>query len=151
MEVDEVLRKYSKKIDKEVQRYDYSAGSNSSSDLSSVSQDYTQFKSDMMPALSRYEKWCRSLGSFIKIKPSTKDSEKINRDLAVAHLDLTSQEVAGLAFFSFIGVFLAAAIISIALFFITNTIPGLFFLLMVVMGSNGRFESMHKIYNNFCI
>jgi len=137
MEVDEVLRKYSKKIDNEVSRYDYSqqgnSNYNSNAELTSVSKDYGQFKSDMMPALSRYEKWCRSLGSFVKIKTSLKDSARIERDLAIAHLDLTSQEVAGLAFFSFIGVFLLAAIVSIAIFFITSSIPILFFVLMIVM------------------
>ena len=139
MDVDEVLRKYSKKIDNEVQRYNYSPAGNSNGDpnagATSVSQDYSQFKSDMMPELSRYERWCRSLGSFVKIRPSLKDSARIDRDLAVAHLDLTSQEVAGLAFFSFIGLFLFASIVSIALFFMNWNIQtiGLFFLLMIVM------------------
>ena len=135
MDVDEVLRKYSKKIDSQVQRYDYSQGNSSNADFSSVSKDYSQFKSDMMPELSRYEKWCRSLGSFVKIRPSAKDSARIDWDLAVAHLDLSSQEVAGLAFFSFMGVFLFAAIVSIAIFFITGKVEdvGLFFLLMIVM------------------
>jgi len=135
MDVDEVLRKYSKKIDSEVSRYDYSqaGNTNTNSDVSTISKDYGQFKSDMMPALSRYERWCKSLGGFIKIKASTKDSARIERSLAIAHLDLTSQEVMGLAFFTFIGIFLFAAITSIAIFFITNSLPGIFFVLMIVL------------------
>jgi hypothetical protein len=134
MDVDEVLKKYSKKINSEVQRYDYNQ-SGPKADVSSVSKDYGQFKTDMMPELSRYERWCRGLGGFIKVKPSVKESEKINKDLAIAHLDLTSQEVAGLAIFSFVGIFIFAAIVSIAIFFISGKVEniGLFFLLMLIM------------------
>ncbi len=133
MDVDEVLKKYSKKIDKEVNRFDFNKNFNSES--SSISQDYNQFKEDMMPELSRYEKWCRIFGGYFRVKPSLKDSQKIERELAIAHLDLTSKEVAGLAFFSFIIVFLLAAIISLALYFFKVPIGTLilFFMFMMIM------------------
>ncbi len=133
MDVEEVLKKYSKKIDSEVNRFDFSDNSSSSGEPSSVSKDYSQFKNDMMPELSRYERYARSLGGFIKIKPSAKDSERISRELGSAHIDLTSQEVAGLAFFSFITLFLVGAILSFVIWLMTNQIPWLFFLLMTVI------------------
>ncbi len=136
MDVDEVLRKYSKKIDKDVNRFNYSQDVNENdNDASSVSADYAHFKEDMMPELCRYERWCKSLGSFVKVKPTRKDSDKITRDLTIAHLDLTSQEVSGLAFFSFIMVFLLGGVISLALYYFNVQLGNimLFFLLMMIM------------------
>lgn len=136
MDVDEVLRKYSKKIDKEVNRFDYSENrSNGDQEFSSVSKEYGQFKQDMMPEFSRYEKWCKVFGGFFKVKPSLKDSERIERELGIAHIELSSKEVVGLAFFSFIIVFLLGATISLALYFFKVSLGTLllFFLLMMIM------------------
>lgn len=129
MDVDEVLKKYSRKIEQQI-KSDYSVGKNIVS--GNVSKDYSQFKEDMMPALSRYEKWAKSLGSFLKIKSGGKGSEKMMSDLNRAHLDVTPQEVSGLAFISFIIIFLAGLFSSFSVWLITGELPMLFFLLVVM-------------------
>ncbi|RLG12471.1 hypothetical protein DRN73_02345, partial [Candidatus Pacearchaeota archaeon] len=39
------------------------------------SKEYIKFKQEMAPQLSRYERWCKSLGSIIKLKISKKDED----------------------------------------------------------------------------
>ena len=70
MEVDEIFQKYGKKLEKEV---------NMEVDVSGFSKEYIQFKEDMMPQLSRYEKLCKGLGSILKLKIAKKDEEKIQK------------------------------------------------------------------------
>jgi len=103
-------------------------------DTTRISKEYSQFKSDMMPELSRYEKWARGLGNFVKIKLAAKDETKINRQLDVAHLDVSSSEVVGLAMISFIGVFFLGILLSIAIWLIpvNGSFPILFLFLMLV-------------------
>ncbi|VVB78636.1 Uncharacterised protein [uncultured archaeon] len=112
MDVNEVLKKYSKKIEQEAGNFNYSSGSNNS-----ISRDYTQFKEDMMPELSRYESWARSLGNFVKIKVSSKDEERIQKQLEAAHLNVVPSEVVGLALMSFLGVFFFGVLLSVAIWF----------------------------------
>ena len=128
MTTDEVLRKYSKQIGSRVSNFDKKA----QFDSVGVSREYSQFKQDMMPELSRYEKYARGLGNFIKINLSKKDREKIEKHLAVAHLDISSSEVAGLALMSFLGVFFIGILISLATWLIGGSFPILFLVLMLV-------------------
>lgn len=137
--VDEILQKYSQKIEKEIKGYEsinpqIIPGSNNLGDVRevSVSKDYSQFKSDMMPELSRYEKWVKSLGSFIKIKLSVKDEIKISKQLSAAHLDLIPGEVIGLAMISFLLVFFIGILISIAVWLLGSPFPTLFLFLILI-------------------
>tara|TARA_Y100000310_G_scaffold138173_1_gene137072 strand:- start:5750 stop:7972 length:2223 start_codon:yes stop_codon:yes gene_type:complete len=143
--VDDILKKYSKKIESEIKGYESvnpqpapgtipgkSVGVNEG-----VSQEYSQFKQDMLPELSRYEKWVKSLGSFITIKLSPKDEIKISKQLKVAHLDVIPGQVVGLAIVSFIITFFIGIIAGVAGWFIGGgpgvaTFPTLFVGLMVV-------------------
>ena len=59
MSVRDVLDKYESKISSEM--------GDESGIGESYSRDYMQFRDDMSPELSRYERWCHSLGSFIKL------------------------------------------------------------------------------------
>ena len=129
MDVNEVLKKYSKKLEKEIGSFD-SVGS--SFDDARVSKDYYKFKQDMMPELSRYEKIVRNLGSIVKIKLSKKNNENIRKDLEIAHLDIEPGEVAGLAVMSAIFVFVLGLFISLGIFFINGSFPILFLLLMLI-------------------
>ena len=128
-EVEEILRKYSRKIEQQAQGFD--SGQNTSQNIA-ASREFIQFKQDMMPELSRYEKWVKSLGSFIKIKLGAKDNAKISKHLESAHLDVETGEVAGLAVMGFLGVFFIGILISIAVWFLGFDFPTLFLFLMFV-------------------
>ncbi|MEM0465430.1 MAG: hypothetical protein QXW97_01865 [Candidatus Pacearchaeota archaeon] len=132
MDVDEILKKYSKKIESQINRSNFNLNSTDSSDVS-ISRDYEQFKKDMIPALSRYERLARGLGSIIRIKPSVKDEVRIQKELNTAHLDITPGEVIGLAFMSFFIFLLTGFLISVSIWFFTEQIPFLFFFLMLII------------------
>ena len=91
-----------------------------------------QFKQDMMPELSKYEKWVKILGSFIRIRLAVKDEEKIRKQLESAHLDVGPREVVGLAIMSFLGLFFVGILISIAIWLFGFGFPFLFLFLMMV-------------------
>jgi len=130
MDVNEVLKKYSRKIEQEVGNHDAV-----NPDAGSISKDYLKFKEDMMPALSRYERWVKSLGNFIKIKLSSKDEAKIKRDLEIAHLNVSPSEVVGLAIVSFLGLVFLSVLLSVAIWFLGGGtgIEGFPFLFLVLM------------------
>jgi len=139
MDVNEVLKKYSKKIGQEVGGYNSVNSSKLGGGIENVSENYRQFKQDMMPELSRYERGVKSLGNFIKIKVAKKDSVKIQRNLTIAHLEVTPSEVVGFAITSFILVFLTGILLSIGIWFLSGTLslssfPFLFLFLVLISG-----------------
>lgn len=125
MDVNEVLKKYSKKIESEMGDFD-----NANVD-EKVSTDYSSFKQEMMPELSRYEKWAKSVGNLIKIKLSKKDEENFSKQLNAGHLDVTPSEAVSFAAVSFIMLLFLGLSISMAIWFFGGgpeaTFPFLFF------------------------
>ncbi|MFA7708391.1 MAG: hypothetical protein WCX73_05565, partial [Candidatus Pacearchaeota archaeon] len=139
--IDEILEKYSQKIEREIKGYDSvnpqmipGSNNNVNANQDSISRDYTQFKSDMLPELSRYEKWVKSLGSLITIKLSLKDELKVRKNLRTAHLDVAPGEVVGLAMTSFLLTLFAGILISVILYLFsaTGSFPFLFLVLMII-------------------
>ena len=126
--VDEILKKYTAKIETQIET--------SKEDRTNYSKEYTKFREEMAPDLNKYEKWCRSLGSFIKLKVSEKDEEKIKKHLEIAHLDVLPWQALTLSVMSFITVFLVGLIISVSVALIKGSFvafPLLFFFLMVLV------------------
>lgn len=135
--VDEILKKYGSKIEGRIR----TTGA-SSSDYSS---EYMKFKDELAPELTKYEKWCRSLGSFIKINASQKDEAEIRKHLEAAHLDVQPWQALTLALMSFIGVFLLGLFASMGITLIkgagesdiirlfTENFPFLFFFLTLIL------------------
>ena len=78
MSVDDIMKKYGSKIEKNIQTSPNPANQN-------YSREYVKFKQEMIPEISKYERWCKSLGSLIKLNVSKKDEEKIRRQLEIAH------------------------------------------------------------------
>ncbi|MBU2616903.1 MAG: hypothetical protein KKB79_02915, partial [Nanoarchaeota archaeon] len=72
-DIDEILRKYGAKIDAQIDTDE------THSALADFSSDYQTFKGEMAPEITRYEKWCKSLGSVVKLKISEKDAKGIQR------------------------------------------------------------------------
>jgi hypothetical protein len=132
MDVNDILKKYSKKIDEQVGTYNLQLNSIKESYSQNVSRDYLKFKKDMMPELSRYEKITKSFGNFIKLKLSAKDKAKIQKDLAIAHLDLDPSLVGGLSIIGFLAVFVIGILISLAVFLIYGNFPILLLFLSFV-------------------
>ena len=66
--VEDIFKKYGKKLEQDVRTEKIHVGQ--------VSREYLQFKKDMLPELSKYEKLCKSLGNIIKLKIAEKDRAK---------------------------------------------------------------------------
>src|SRR3989344_7681890 len=109
-DVKDILRKYGSKIEGQIQSID--------TGKSGYSREYIRFKEEMVPHLSRYEKWCKSLGSVIKINISPKDEARIKRDLEIAHLDVEPWQSLTLGVMALLSVFFLGLIISVAILLI---------------------------------
>ncbi len=82
---EDILKKYGAKIESQMGSFDSSGKDYSSS--------YRRFREAMTPSFSRYERWCKSLGNLFKIKVGEKEKKVIERNVEIAHLDLTASEV----------------------------------------------------------
>ena len=126
-DVEDILRKYGSKIESQIK----------TTGIKKVnySQDYVKFKQEMAPKISRYEKWCKSVGSLIKLKVSEKDKTAIKKHLEIAHLDLEPWQPLTLSIMTFLIIFLVGLFVSIAVVLIQGSFdafPFLFFFLMLV-------------------
>ncbi len=119
----DILKKYSSKIEQEI---------NTNSSSGDFSQEYLQFKEDMLLEVSRYEKWAKSLGNLITVKVSEKDKIKFQKYLSTAHTDVTPQQALTLAIVSMILVIFSAAFLTVAIYLINQSIQILFFMLSVL-------------------
>jgi len=126
MNSEDILKKYGKKIDKEIRTEEV--------DTRNFSREFLQFKKDLMPSFSRFERWANSLGNIVKIAPSKKDYDKIQKNVATAHLNATPSQVMTLGILAFISAFFAGLILSAALYFIEGNFSLLLLFLFVVAG-----------------
>jgi len=132
VDVKDILRKHGARIEEQIQTDNFN---------SNWSQSYTRFKDEMASQLSRYEKWCKSLGSLIKLNVSEKDKEKVEKSLKIAHLDVEPWQALTLGVMTFLGVFFLGLLISIAIMLINpndepnifNAFPFIFFFLMLIL------------------
>jgi len=130
--VDEILRKYGGKLNNQI---------DSSKDNQNInySREYSKFKEEMAPDLSIYEKWCRSLGSIIKLNLSKKDEEKIKKNLEIAHINVEPWQAITLGVSVFLTIFIFGLLMSVSIFLIKGAedignFPFLFFILIIVFG-----------------
>jgi Flp pilus assembly protein TadB len=105
----DIIEKYSKKLES---RFSYS-------EKKDYSEDYLKFRKEMMPVFSRYERLCKSFGTFAKVKLSEKNKKIIQSNLQLAQLDLTPEQAMSLSLVSFGGIFLLSVIISAAFYIIS--------------------------------
>ncbi len=117
---DDILRKYGARIESQM-------GS-----TINASRDYLQFKEDMLPEMSRYHRWTQTLGNLIKLKVSAKDAARLQRQLDIAHLSVTPSQALTLAVFSLLLIFFGVLLSSIAIYFVTGSVPLLFAFLGVI-------------------
>lgn len=126
-DIKDIIKKYEAKIESQIQ------SSPVSKPKEGYSRAYLSFKQEMAPELSRYEKWCHSLGKAIKLNVPKKDEEKIRKYIEIAHLEIEPWQALGLGVMAFIAVFFFGALSSLAVFLIKGSFPFLFFLLSVVV------------------
>ena len=136
---EDILRKYQKKIETEV--------NSSQSPVQSYSQDYLQFKRDMVPEITRYERWAGSLGSIIRLKIAQKDREKIQAILERGHIDISPSEAVALSFLSMLAVFFAIILTAMSIYLITQPeiIPG-YLLSFVFLGILASMFIFYYVY-----
>ena len=127
LSADDVMQKYSGKLDKQVKT--------AKSKNVNYSREYVKFKKEMAPELTRYEKWCQSLGKKVKLNVAEKDKDNIQRQLDIAHLDLQPWQPLTLSVLSFLGIFLLGLFLSIAVVLIKGSLaafPLFFFFLITI-------------------
>jgi hypothetical protein len=132
--VDEILRKYERKIESQIKTTDFGKVKDSKS--------YLKFKEERSRDLIGYERWCKTLGNAVKVKGSKKDEEKINKYIQIAHLDIEPSQALTLSVMTFISVFFLGVIISVAITLIKSgeggvfgSFPTLFFFLMIILST----------------
>ncbi len=126
--IDEILNKHGAKIEKQIRT--------SKIENVNYSREYVKFRKEMFSELSRFERWCKSLGSVIKLKVSEKDKEKIRRHLEIAHLNIEPWQALTLSVMAFLGVFFLGLLISLAVVLIKGSLasfPFLFFFLVIIL------------------
>ena len=96
-DVKDILRKHSSRIESRMKI----SGKMKSVDYT---REYVKFKDEMAPNLNRYERWCKSLGSVIKLKIAKKDEDKIRKHLEIAHLDVEPWQALTLSVVAFFSV-----------------------------------------------
>jgi hypothetical protein len=101
----DIIEKYGSKIENQLGGYNPKKG---------FSQSYQNFRGAMQPALTPYEKKLKSFGNFIKLKISEKDTSKIQKNLDVAHLNVTPSEVAAYAIVIMITVLFGGIFLGVA-------------------------------------
>lgn len=127
---DDVLKKYGSKIENEMKGFD---GSNTKG----YSQSYQQFRASLTPQYSSYEKWCRAFGNLLKINASKKDSAKIQRNIDIAHLNVTVSEVLVFSLMLFLFALFGGLLISVGAWLVflegdPNKLPLLMFFLVLL-------------------
>ena len=117
---EDILRKYSGKIESQIRP------------STSYSNDYQQFKEEMLPEMTKYKRWAETLGNLVNIKPSPKEQIKIQKQLSIAHLDVTPVQALTLSVISFVVVFFTILVITAAVYLINGSFQLLFLFLGLV-------------------
>ncbi|PIN77223.1 hypothetical protein COV15_02660 [Candidatus Woesearchaeota archaeon CG10_big_fil_rev_8_21_14_0_10_34_12] len=117
--IEKIFKKYAREFNE-----DQTAGD--------VSREYSTFKQEAMPQLSKYERLCKSVGSFINIRISDRDSERIGKSLSIAHINATPSQAFSLAVISTLIAFFIGLIGFVVIYLATETFSLLFLFLSLV-------------------
>ena len=126
-DVKDILKKHGARIEEQIKETNF--------DKTNYSREYVQFKEEMSPEFSRYEKLCNSLGNFIRLKVADKDKKKIERDLEIAHLGVEAGQALTLSIMAFLGVLFFGLLLSISFTLLSEdgNFPYLFFFLNIFL------------------
>lgn len=124
---DDILRKYSAKLDNSV------SGFNGDNSARRMSKSYADFRKAMSPEFTRYERWCKALGRIVNLKVSSKDNERVGRSIEIAHLNVTPGETLGLALMVMVFVLFGGIFGTMAWWLLFGTFSGTFLFLIVLI------------------
>ena len=119
MDSKDILEKYSSKIESQLD-----------SNERSQSEEYSEFKREMIKENSPYERWAHSLGNVVSLKVSPKDRIKQEKLIKEAHLAVTPEQTITLAIVAFLVPVFLTILSTAAIFVITEKIQ----LSLVVLG-----------------
>lgn len=120
-DVDDILKKYSSKIESQI----------STEKHVEYSKEYREFKEETMPHLTRFERLCKNASSSFKVKLKKSDADKINKQLSIAHLDITADDVSSLAIIVLILSIFASALIVAGIYLLTENFSILALMLLI--------------------
>lgn len=120
----EILEKYSKKLESQI----------ATEKTSDYSAEYSKFRSEMIQEVTGYEKWAKSLGNLVAIKVAEKDRVKIQKQLSIAHVDVTPSQAVTLSVLSMLAVFMGTIFLTIAIYLISPDVPFSNLLLFIFLG-----------------
>jgi Flp pilus assembly protein TadB len=126
--VDEILRKYGSKIEGEIKTTELGAVKDS--------RAYLKFMEETGRDMTPYEKVCNTLGSIVKMNPSKKDSERIQKDIDIAHMNIEPWQAITLSVVVFILVFFFGLLSSVLYAMLKGNMadfPVLYFILIIVV------------------
>ena len=131
---DDILNKYGSKIESQMRGYD-KIGSRKSvvGSQGKFSQSYEKFRESMLPEFNRYERWCKSFGNLFRIKVGEKDKVRIEKNIGIAHLNITASEV---VVFSTVLLFLTlfgGILLFTAIWFLTDAFSIMFLFLVFML------------------
>ncbi len=129
---DDVINKYKRIIESQLDP----------SSTAAISKDYQSFKSDISPEISRYERWAKSLGNIISLKVAEKDRVKVQKQLDIAHLDVSASQALALALFAMLGIFFLTLMVCASIYLITGDISGN----LLLLGFLGLISSLFVFY-----
>ena len=126
--VEDILKKYGSKLEGQIKTTDLGAVKDSKS--------YLKFKKERERKFTNYERWCKTLGSIIKLNVSQKDSDRVKKDIETSHLDIEPWQAINLSVMTFISVFFIGILLSVAYTFIKGSLsnfPVLFFFFIILI------------------
>ncbi len=121
---EDILKKYSSKIESQIE---------TKKSEGDYSREYLEFKSEMLPEQTRYEKLFSTIGNIINIKPSQKDAEKISKQLQIAHVDATPSQVITFSILAFLAIFFIGLLVFVLIYIFTGTFQMLFLFLVLLV------------------
>jgi len=128
---EDILRKYGAKIEREMEGY--TSADFDDSNPEKYSRGYQEFRKAMTPQFSRYEKWCKALGNFFKIKVAEKDKQKIQKSIDIAHLNLTPSEVVVFAVVILLGTLFGGGLLLVAAWLLFDAFSFMFGFLIFLL------------------
>jgi Flp pilus assembly protein TadB len=128
---DEVINKYRNIIERQLGEEDRRS-----------SKDYKSFKADMVQEIHPYERLAKTLGNIVSMKVAEKDRAKIQKQLDIAHVDVTAAQALTLALFGMLVTFFANILICVSIYLITGVVQGN----LLLFGFLGLMASMFVFY-----
>ncbi len=134
----EILEKYSKKLESQI----------GTETTAAYSSEYEQFKQEMIPEITRYEKWAKSLGNIVTIKVAEKDRLRIQKQLNIAHVEVNPSQALSLSVLSMLAIFFGTILLCVSIYLIN---PNVEFSNLLLFAFLGIIASMFIFYYTYTI